>query len=158
MKEVYQNLFVGDEKDYEGRALEMRTWFVVHACKEPYHRRALGYTTQGAPKGPNYLFVYNNQNHLILNIVDGVPMNFYSDIMMDEAINYSVRGLQTNRKVFIHCNLGESRAPSIAMLVLKKIGALPDSFAQALQIFKTKYPPFNPSKGILQYVESRWTK
>lgn len=48
MIEVHPNLFVGSQDD-EAAIRGHPSWFVVHACKEPYHRQALGYTSQGAP-------------------------------------------------------------------------------------------------------------
>lgn len=69
MIEVYPNLFVGDEADYR-IVLNMSGWFIVHACKEPFHRQALGYAGRGAPKDhPEYL-VAERDGRLILNLVD----------------------------------------------------------------------------------------
>ena len=57
MIEIYPNLFVGDQGDYEYQVKGQDGWAVVHACKEPYHRQLLGYRTRGAPKGhPEYLY------------------------------------------------------------------------------------------------------
>ena len=56
MIEVYSRLFVGHQGDYDNDVSGRTGWAVVHACKEPYHRQALGYRSQGAPKGhPEYL-------------------------------------------------------------------------------------------------------
>ena len=69
MKEVYPNLFVGTELDYENNKALFDNWCVVHACKEPYHRNALGYTGRGAPKDSlYYLYLYNKKHHLILSM------------------------------------------------------------------------------------------
>ena len=48
MIEIHQNLFVGDASDYEQIVRWEDGWRVVHACREPYHRKALGYT--GRPR------------------------------------------------------------------------------------------------------------
>ena len=40
MIEVYPNLFVGDEADAR-TALSKTGWYIVHACKEPFHRQPL---------------------------------------------------------------------------------------------------------------------
>ena len=62
MKEAYPNLFVGSQTDYESNPKMFDNWFVVHACKEPYHRNALGYTGRSAPKdSPYYLFLYDEK-------------------------------------------------------------------------------------------------
>ena len=39
MLEVYPNLFVGSMVDYETIVSSQTGWAIVHACKEPYHRR-----------------------------------------------------------------------------------------------------------------------
>jgi hypothetical protein len=44
MIEIYTNLFIGNEQDYELRVKNQPEWRVVHACKEPYHRQLPGYT------------------------------------------------------------------------------------------------------------------
>lgn len=123
MKEVYPNLFIGTESDYENNKTLFDKWCVVHAYKEPYHRNVLGYTGRGAPKeSPYYLFLYDEKHHLILNIVDTDDSRFFNDNMINEAINYCINGLNNGKQVLIHCNQGESRVPSLAMLVLRKIG------------------------------------
>lgn len=38
MIEVYENLFIGNEKDFENDVKQKDGWSVVQACKEPYHR------------------------------------------------------------------------------------------------------------------------
>lgn len=43
MIEVYPKLFVGNQQDYDLTVKTQADWRVVHACKEPYHRQALGY-------------------------------------------------------------------------------------------------------------------
>lgn len=37
MKEIYKNLYVGSEYDYEINPRSFDDWFAVHACKEPFH-------------------------------------------------------------------------------------------------------------------------
>ena len=70
MIEIFPNLFIGTEQDYEFNVKGKPDWVVVHACKEPYHRRELRYTTLGAPKGhPEYL-IARRERRLILNLVD----------------------------------------------------------------------------------------
>lgn len=41
MIEIHPNLFVGGETD-EHQIRGQTGWFVIHACKEPYHWDALG--------------------------------------------------------------------------------------------------------------------
>ena len=157
MKEVYPNLFVGTESDYENNKALFDKWCVVHACKEPYHRNALGYTGRGAPKdSPYYLYLYDEKHHLILNIVDTDDPRFFDNKMIDEAINYCIKGLNNGKQVLIHCNQGESRAPSLAILVLRKLGYYKGTFEESLIDFRNKYPLYNPKRGIFEYIKSKF--
>lgn len=47
MREVYENLYCGDEGDF---VMNGRGFAVLHACKEPYHRLYVGYTGRGCLK------------------------------------------------------------------------------------------------------------
>lgn len=157
MVEVYKNLFVGKQEDYEKKYSYFNDWGVVHACKEPYHRNLLGYTGRGVPKDdPRYLFGYDLNKHLVLNIVDCDNPAFFADDMIDEAINYVVKCLEEGKKVLIHCNQGESRAPSIALLVLRRLKVVDSDFNEAMNDFKLKYPTYKPAQGIYQYMQMRW--
>lgn len=156
MVEVYNNLFVGNQEDYENHKDNLKDWYVIHACKEPYHRRALGYTGRSAPKdSPFYLFLYI-KNHLILNMVDCADPSFFSDNMINEAANFCISGLKNGKKVLIHCNQGESRAPSLAIVVLKKMNVINSCFEDAIKEFKEIYPNYKPSDGIYKYLLSKW--
>jgi hypothetical protein len=58
MIEVMPRLYVGNQIDWETNVKHKGTgnpkpgWSVVQACKEPYHREALGYIGRGAPPRP----------------------------------------------------------------------------------------------------------
>lgn len=157
MVEVYKNLYVGNQEDFFKNPISFNDWAVVHACKEPFHRNLLGYTGRGAPKDdPRYLFGYDKQNHLVLNIVDCDKPEFFADEMIEEAIKYVVDALNKGRKVLIHCNQGESRAPSIALMVLKKLKKVDSDFNKAVNNFISIYPSYKPAQGIYQYMQMRW--
>lgn len=158
MIEVHLNLFVGDEID-ERRLSREPGWFFIHACKEPYHRRALGYTGRAAPKNhPEYL-IARREGHLILNLVDVDDVNYVADEIVDAALEAIHRNLGS-AKVLLHCNQGQSRSPSIALLYLRRHT---DRFtgvalADALQTFQTLYPPYAPARGMADYVRLNWDR
>lgn len=159
MVEVYKNLFIGKQEDYETNPLYFNSWGVVHACKEPYHRNLLGYTGRGAPKeDPRYLFGYDLYGHLVLNMVDCDRPEFFADTMIDEAIRYVLECLKQGKKVLIHCNQGESRAPSIALMILRKINAIDSDFNKAIEKFRSIYSLYKPANGIYEYIKMRWNK
>ena len=56
MVEIYSNLFIGTEDDYNSLSFSLGEWYIIHACKEPFHRKALGYEGRTAIKDhPEYL-------------------------------------------------------------------------------------------------------
>ena len=57
MIEVHPRLFIGTEFDYESQVRQQAGWWVVHACKEPYHRQLLGYTGDLHPKPTPNIFL-----------------------------------------------------------------------------------------------------
>lgn len=75
---------------------------------------------------------------------------------MSEVINYAVKGLKMGKTVFIHCNQGESRAPSIGFLVLNELNLLCDTFEESMAKFKDLYPEYNPGRGIFEYTKGRF--
>ena len=88
MIEVYPNLFVGDEIDYELDVLAKKGWAVVHACKEPYHRQALGYRGREAPERHPERLVARRGYRLILNMVDARDPELFPKEMIDTALDF----------------------------------------------------------------------
>lgn len=158
MVEVHPSFFVGNQNDYEHHVSGQEGWAVVHACKDPYHRQVLGYTGRGAPKGhPEYL-VARRGRRLMLNIVDADNPAFFDKGMIDQSLDFISEHLNQGLKVLVHCNLGESRAPSIALLymsarldVLSKV-----SLEAAEEQFRTRYPYYNPKSGIRGFLLHNW--
>jgi hypothetical protein len=157
MIEVYPNLFIGTEDDYESQVKGQDGWLVVHACKEPYHRRELGYKSQGAPKGhPEYL-IAKRENRLILNLVDAPNPAYIPKEIIDAALEFIHSGLRDSRKVLVHCNLGESRSPGIGMLYLAiYTDTLPKELLPAERKFREIYPLYNPGAGMRGFLVKNW--
>jgi hypothetical protein len=158
MVEIYPNLFVGSQEDYEHYQSGMTEWIVIHACKEPYHREALGYTGRAASKDhPEYL-IARRGNRLILNLVDVENPAYIADEIMDAAVDEIHRALGAGQKVLVHCNQGQSRSPTIAMLYLgMRTEVLPrSSFEAARAAFTALYPLFSPAGGTLGFLQRRW--
>ena len=156
MIEVSKNLFVGNEDEYKQNRYLMNEWRIIHACKEPYHREIMGYTGRAAPKQRGYHYVYDSKGDLFMNIIDGVPAQYYDFFMMREAVLCAVKAFENNKKVFVHCNQGESRAPIIAMLIMRTINKLTGSFQNSFFEFKKIYASINPSNGICEFASKNW--
>ena len=157
MKEIYANLYVGTVADYENSVKGLDDWQIVHACKEPYHRQELGYKTAGAPKNhPEYLIAHR-KNRLILNLVDAPSPAYIPKEIIDAALAFIHQGLKDQSKVLVHCNMGESRSPSIGLLYLAiYTDLLSKSFLQAEQEFKKIYPFYSPGTGMRGFLSLNW--
>lgn len=157
MRDVYKNLYVGSQKDYETGTFDDE-WAFLLAAKEPWHRKTLGYTGRAAAKDhPEYLMAYRD-NKLILNLVDAPKSIFFSKEIIDAALDYIKIELAAKKNVLICCNLGESRSPSIALLYLIKNGiiegdTLEDCEAKFLQL----YPEYNPGAGIRGFMQENFS-
>jgi protein-tyrosine phosphatase len=155
MIEVHNNLFVGDLNDCQ-TAQDMA---VVHACKTPCHQNAVGYTKALPQSHPNYL-IKEEENNLYLNLVDmNRILPQYTDEPIKSALNFIKPRLNNNVKVLIHCNLGQSRSCSIAIIFLAREGIIEnDSYANALNKFRRLYPNVNLGMGFHNYLNSNWER
>lgn len=165
MIEVIGRLYVGNQLHYEkqvkGSGDQPKDgWAVVHACKEPYHREALGYAAHAGPKNhPEYL-VARRDRRLCLNMVDAPKPEFFREEMIEPALAFIREHLvMAGRKVLVHCNQGGSRGPSVALLYLKRHTPMFDgmSFEEAEDVFRAAYPSYLPNnQGIRGYAEQHW--
>jgi hypothetical protein len=153
MREVYERLYVANESSCRQGNDE---WAVVHACKSPCHQRAIGYTKSLPASHPNYLVLIEGQN-LFMNIIDP-PIPLFMPESFANFLDFSEREWLSGRKLLIHCNKGESRAPSLALLFLAKCRAAlsNDSYLSARAEFEQLYPEYNPGKGIQMYLSDHW--
>ena len=129
---------------------------MIHACKDPCHRRAVGYSEKSLnPAHPSYL-AYEEDNQLFLNLIDPpVPLFKLESFKIFLAFATCANG--SDQPVLIHCNQGQSRAPSLALLYMAKgLGLLPnESYAAARADFEEKFP-YAPGKGIEIFLEENW--
>jgi len=160
--EVAQRLYVGNEEDFikldglvtstEG---EDSPWSVVHACKEPYHRQALGYSGRGAPRdSPEYL-VARRGMRLCLNLIDAEDPAMIPSQIIDIAVNFIDGELKRGHHVLVHCNEGYSRGPGIALAYLAATKSWP-CYDIADAEFRLLYPHFAPRGGMKGYLKAHW--
>ena len=158
MIEVHHNLFVGSEAD-EALVRGQSGWFVVHACKEPYHRQALGYQGRAAAKDhPEYL-IARRPGRLILNLIDANDVNFIPAEIIDTALSEIHQNIAST-KILVHCNQGLSRSPTIAFLYMLRFSDVfrRESLSQDLQDFHKSYPAYAPAQGMADYVALNWPR
>jgi len=157
MIEIYKNVFVGNEIDYERTVKYQDGWATVHACKEPYHRQALGYSGRAVSKDhPEYLFALRG-DHLILNLVDVDNPDWISPVIINKAIEFIDDAIESGKPVLIHCNQGMSRSAGIGLIYLAHIGLFKDMTFEAVEKnYMTIYPPYNPARGMREFVRLNW--
>lgn len=157
MIEVFPNLYVGNGDD-EAAVRGKDGWYVISAAKDPWHRQALGYTGRAAPKDHQEYLRAVRPGHLILNLVDAADVAYIPAENINTAIDTIEAGLDEGRKVLVHCNQGQSRSPTIALLYLQRhdprFAGL--GYDDAVAKFKTIYPPYEPSKGMADYARAHW--
>ena len=155
MKRVYERLFIGVESEcFENKV----GWAIVHACKSPCHQRAVGYRGSLPSNHPNYL-VLERRNNLFLNMIDPTQPLFMMPLFT-EFLRFAKEQWESDKNVLIHCNKGESRAPSLALLLLaKEIKSIRSaSYDQAREDFIKIYPAYTPGTGIQTYLRNNWEK
>ncbi len=153
MREVYERVIVTNELSCTNGNSDLA---VVHACKSPCHQNAVGYRGKLPSDHPNYL-VLEQENDLFLNIIDP-PVPLFMPPLFSRFLEFSEKHWSRGQKLLIHCNQGESRAPSLAMLFLaKRISAISNkSYEAAREEFEKIYPSYNPGKGIVTYFSKNW--
>jgi hypothetical protein len=155
MFKVYERLFIGDESECFDNKIG---WAIVHACKSPCHQRAVGYRGSLPSNHPNYL-VLERRDNLFLNMIDPTQPLFMMPLFI-EFLRFAKEQWESGKNVFIHCNKGESRAPSLALLFLaKEIKSIRSaSYDQAREDFIKLYPAYTPGTGIQTYLRNNWEK
>ena len=158
MIEIHPNLYIGNQDDYEYLVRGNRDWHVVHACKDPYHRQALGYTGRAVSKDhPEYL-IARRDGRLILNLIDPPNPAFVPKEIIDAALDYVHKNIGDAR-VLVHCNQGESRSPAIGMLYLAAhTDRLSSDFLEAEAEYRRIYPAYNPGPGIRGFLAGHWNE
>ena len=149
-KEVAPRIFAGDAEAYEQIFKGAEDAVIVQAAKMPYHRDAVGYTGNAAPKdSPEYLTAIR-ADRIILNMFDGDDPKFFSAKMITPAIRFAYAHYKHGKKkVLFHCNKGFSRGPSLAMLFMSALGLESrDSYVDAKIAMLELYPEFAPNSGI----------
>lgn len=159
MIEVMPNLYVGNQADYESIVRGKDGWAVIHACKEPYHRTAVGYTGRAAPKThPEYL-IARRGDRLALNLVDVDDPSFIATDIIDVSLSFIHEQLNAGKKVLVHCNQGASRSAGIALLYMALSNRLSqESFEKAEQSFKNIYPACAMAGGIRDFLRKNWAR
>ena len=152
-EEVHKNLFVGNLQDCQSAS----NFAIVHACKDPCHKIGVKYQGNLSPSHPNYL-IKETSDHLYLNLVDMNKISpKYTDGPIKKSISFIQNKLKEEKKVLIHCNVGQSRSCSIAMVYLARNNIISkESFDLALSDFSKLYSNINLGIGFRNYLSQNW--
>jgi hypothetical protein len=133
-----------------------RPYEVADACKYPCHRRSVGNETRSISRDCPHYLVLKRGHQPYLNIIDP-PLPLFMMPTFAAFLRFVDREIK-ERDVLIHCNQGESRAPSLALLYMaKRLSALPnDSYNMAATEFRRRFP-YNPGRGIATWLTKNWT-
>lgn len=161
MIQVFENIYCGSQADYESIA-SSDEWAVLHCCKEPHHRKLAGYSGQALPQSHLHYPYIIKGHRMALNLVD---MDTFSSKfaefnykMFSDAFDF-LNQWRTERNLLIHCNQGESRGPSLALLYISTLGAFGYAgFEESKVAFVKIYPRFNPKRNILTNVQLHWER
>jgi hypothetical protein len=158
MTDILTDLYVGGDAAYE-KVKDKEGWRSLRCCKygPGGHQQSLGYTTLGAPKGPDYLFVVK-KNRMALNFIDVADPHLIPVEMVMTGLKYIDSQLRSGHKVLIACNEGHSRGPTTGLLYLRATGNLPGNFIHSEQIYRTLYPEYSPGIGARQFAKQNWDK
>jgi len=150
-------LYVGSDADYAEAA--KRGFAVLSACKDGDHghRSMLNYRTMGAPKGPAYLHV-EQPKHMALNLIDSDNPEFIPEAAIEAGLRFIHKHVESGDRVLIHCNAGQSRGPTVALLFLRSVGELPSSFLASEKVFRSLYPSYQPAHGVRAFARASWKK
>ena len=158
MTEVYPSLYVGWRYAYDDNVRHRDGWYVVQAAREPYHRDAVGYEGEEPPADHPERLVARRGNRLILNLLDtAVPVAIPREIY-DAALEFIHEGLSSGHRVLVHCEVGVSRSPSIALLYLARYtDRIPArTFEDAEPLFAAIYPDFSPGRAVRRFLTKHW--
>jgi hypothetical protein len=155
MKKIYDSLFIGSDDDCATCVINPE-FSIIHACKT-CHQRAVGYKGSLPSTHPNYL-IYENDAHLFLNMVD-IPNELlpkFTNLIFNCAMKFIKREIQ-DKKILIHCNMGQSRSPSLGLAYLAITGIISNnSYEVAMKEFIGLYPEYLPGTGIMLYMQHNW--
>ena len=157
MIEVYPNLFVGGDEDYE-KVKDSKGWSWLRCCKygPGGHQQILNYHTLAAPEGKNK-YVARKGDLMALNLLNLHDPHYINSAMIDSGLEFIQERLAAGDKVLVACNKGKSRGPSIALLYMRSVGELPYNLGMSERVFSALYPEYDPDQGLRQYLRWHWS-
>jgi predicted protein tyrosine phosphatase len=153
MIKISNRLFIGSQGDCV--PLD-NSWVTVHACKTPCHQMALRYQGNLPSDHPHYLALEQGSD-LYLNMIDP-PTPLFMPQLFTHFLDFAGQHFQEEKNILIHCNVGLSRAPTLALLFQAKHqrAISQESFDAAKADFENAHPFYRPNDGIQIYLREHW--
>lgn len=148
------NLYLGSKYDLD--KTNNHEWAFVHVCKTS-HLARLGKQYNTSP----YYIMFEEENHLYINWVDAQSPEMF-DWQGQGVANFTkvldfIDSKIRDRKVFVHCDQGQSRSPAVAMLYMsKRQKAISPNFDDARIEFAKIYPDYFSDSGITKFIQQNW--
>lgn len=143
------NLYLGSKIDYE-ELNDKNNWAFVHACKSYFDQ-----LPEKVREGESCIAL---QNHFYINwqdLPDSASFKTEDFILALDFIDENIN----NKKVLIHCDWGQSRSATLAMVFLsKRLKLLPSEFLDALNAFRLLYPDYQLPSGISKFTGKHWNE
>lgn len=161
---ILERVFVGDAEGYREwqvmNRLHVGSWnrnpcATVHAARDPWHRELVGYTGRCSPTHPEYLWA-QREMRLALNLVDASEARYFQPAIFQTALSFIDERLAEGYRILVHCNRGESRAPSLILLYHSTRFVHFPSFRDAARWLTLQYPQYQPGRGIQDHLETYW--
>ena len=152
------NLYISPLSDLNQRNED--DWVFVHAT-QTIHYQLFGWDRKHNKPNKNHsnYIIYEKDNHLSLNWVDGKAFlyNWSGPETFVKVLNFIDKWIKS-RKVLIHCDQGQSRAPTLGLLYLaKRLRTISnESFTLAKKEFVELYYSRYTPGGIGDYVNHKW--
>lgn len=151
MISIGKRIFIGDESDCGGDF----SGVTVHACRNPCWAEATGVVKRGHSE---YLMKENGRR-LYLNMIDPDEPVFELELF-ERALSWMELKWRGGAEVLIHCNKGVSRSPSLALLLLARLGLVDGrsydcAWDSAPLSFVSVY---EPRPGIEKWLRENWRK
>ena len=137
--------------------MDDKDFVFVQAAKLPFHKSAVGYTTNALEKDHPEYYVAVRANGIALNMVDSDYASMFSVYLFDAALNYIDIKNREGKKILIHCNEGISRSPSIGLLYLATKGKISNKdYMSAKADFDKIYTTYYPNRGVRDFLHVAW--
>ena len=158
MKEIYKNLFVCSQQEYNYMPIDDKTSFAFCA-KDPYHKLIVGYKTNLPKDHPEYLIARRTELNVIsANLIDINKDGYVSEYIIKELIQFIDEELAKGQRVVLVCNQGKSRSASIGLMYMLHKGCFKgyQTFFNVMEAYKEVYPDYEPGFGMMKATERYW--